>query len=428
MTSLAQVHTAFALLSLSCLLGCHSSQRVRADAASPAQMGNDETHLSPFMTGNAPDPSPPQLPPKHNEVRKPWIQTQAGLRLCTKERIDLTQVFVKFDISSYTSPEERLLLRYWLDGTFEMAVQQGILTGFHSDHARTEMCSRALFCGWLGADDGAAGAKLLAEFLNAPPLSSFQAARNIALDTADELYERSTTFRFGALVESVAESRAARLGTKLTQANTLDQLLAAPHVAQLSAASLTQTLHRNLSASEVTILAPKDAEPLTQTLLQQLSTGSRPRTTPRADISFDSPLEIVDERFPESTLYLTWPRLEAEQTMGGIALLDRLADEFRVKEPGTYIRVHRGDGLVKRPALVISAAHELLMRSADGLASRAKTLLSAQERDPPDLTQGNDEQNCWSTPHKNSLMSADLGDPLITIWGAKVPPKSEESF
>lgn len=428
MTSLANIRTTLVLISLGCLVSCHASRRASAETSSPAGLENDEAHRSPAMTGNAPEPGPPNLPITDNQVRKLWLQTQAGLRLCTKERVDLAEVFIKFDVTVYMSPEERLLLRFWLDSAFETAVEQGILSAFHSDHARTEMCARSLFCGWLGADDGASGSKILAEFLNAPPLSSFYLARNLALETADELYERSTTFRFGALVESIAERRTARLGANLSKTKILDQLLAAPRVAQLSAASLTQTLHRNLSASEVTIFASKDANPLAQTLLQQLSPPSTPKTIARAQISFDSPLEIVDERYPESTLYLTWPGLEADQTRANIAVLDRLADEFRVQQPGTYIRVHRGDALVMRPALLISAAHEFLMLSASSLASRAKTLMASRAHDMPKLTAWSNEQDCWSDPYKASPLKTDPGEPLIMIWGAKLPQKSEESF
>lgn len=418
-----------ALVTLS-LIGCHAPHPATAKGkvADQDRGQHDSDHPSLTTSREAPGPAPPNKAPTTNKVVTPWLKTQHGLQLCIKERIDLAQVFIKFDLNAYLPPEERLLLRAWLNKTFETAVEQGLLTQFRSDRVPTDICAEGLFCAWLNPNDGERGAKLLADFLKTPTLSTFYAAHESARDTADELYERSTIFRFGALVESFVEGRATHPGTDPSKPKTLDRLLGSSRIAQINAATLGQTLRRHIKTSELTIFTPLDTKKLTQYFIDQLALPSGPTAAPHPALFPDVPLEIVDDRFPESTLYLTWPQLESSERTVRLQVLQQLANEFQAERPSAYVRVHHGNGLVFRPALLITAAHELLVQSAASLNARAKTLMTKKMLNASALAPNVAEQDCGSTPPKGSSDPSEAGTLMIAIWGAKLPPKSEESF
>lgn len=416
-----------ALVTLS-LISCHAPHPATAKGADQDRGQHDSDHPSLTTSREAPGPAPPNKAPTTNKVFTPWLKTQHGLQLCIKERIDLAQVFIKFDLNVYLSPEERLLLRAWLNKTFETAVEQGQLSQFRSDRAPTDICAEGLFCAWLNPNDGERVAKLLADFLKTPTLSTFYAAHESARDTADELYERSTIFRLGALVESFVEGRATHPGTDPSKPKTLDRLLGSSRIAQLSAAKLSQTLHQHIKSSELTIFTPLETKKITQNFIDQFALPSGSTAAhPSAHVP-DAPLEIVDDRFPESTLYLTWPQFESSEPTVRLQVLQQLANEVRAERPSAYVRVHHGDGLVLRPALLITAAHELLVQSAASLNARAKALMTKKMLDASALAPNLAEQDCGSAPPPSSSDRSEAGAPMIAIWGAKLPPKSEESF
>lgn len=417
------------------VLGC----QVRSKGpSSPDTSSEPAPATSNEFSGRAAQPrivvAPPPPPPATGTSTPPPVPHihPSGIRACSQDRPEMAQAFLGVDVAAFASPELRLLLRQWLAESLRALSPPG------SALTMNDSCGERLFCMWLDSKEVLPTLDRLAAFISRPTMSSFAAAQNVALERAEELYQRSSTFRLHALAESIFENRADGRRSwppANLQPRVLDGVLGPPRVAQLTSQFAQQWLQRHGSKTEITIFAPHGSTDLGDHFLAQVQLPRQMDSTSNAVKELSSKtdpeptssvLTIIDERYPEANLYLSWPELRPEHTQQALLLLDPLAIELRKRVPEAWVRVHRGDGLARRPALHATGALEALGQAAPALRSLGKTLngRAATGTHPPPPS-----SPCRQAQVETPMLALPaLRTPHIIIWGAAHAHGTEESF
>jgi len=408
--------------------GCHPHAEARAtrSAATSELLGPLDTPQRASAAPAREEAPPPPVPASHpdgHDLEESRLSHPSGTSICAQQRPELADVFLAVDVTNYTAPEQRVLLRTWLAATLAPALGE---SAREPGAYAAPGCEDRLFCVAFAKDRAEKAIDQLADFFNAASVQTFPAAQAGALDRLDELYQRSSTFRLHALLEALFSGRIS--AQNATQLPALDASLGAGALLAVAPTIAHQALLAQLPATQVSIFAPHAAQALGQRFFARLrlkasaATRQSPRYVPTA------PIRVADERYPDAQLLLTWPTVTPQNAHQAVTALAHLAEHIKTSHPSVLTTLHEGNGITPRPALRVAASYSTLLQLGPEVDAWATQRASAADSLP---TTSPPKVPCAAGPALSSVQPGQAstphwGRPQIIIWGAEHSKPSEE--
>jgi len=405
--------------------GCHrqAGNQPARHSASVAEDGTARHEPEAAADATSEGPPPPASHPDTPSAAETRFTLPSGAAVCTQDRPELAGVLLAVDVTSYTAPEERVLLRAWLARTLAPSLLESDADPLV--YAAPD-CGEHLFCLALPEHDAEKAVDRLADFFNAPQLQPFAAAREGAVEQVEELYQRSAPFRLHALAEGLFAGRVA--GLSATQPKALDSALGPNAVQSSFPASAHQALIAQLHSTQVSIFSPRGAPSLGKRWMDRMRLKATVPSQNTIAYLPTPPIHIADERFPEAQLLVTWPTLIPKYQNSIRATLAQLAKQIKARRPEVLVLLHEGDAITPRPALRLGATWSEWVElgpEVDAWAAQLGSVpLAASSPTPP------------APPCAPQLIpkisSSDpppnWGRPQVIIWGAQHAKPTEEQL
>lgn len=424
MSRAPQVWWPLAALALLLGSGCHLHGSART---TPSAASNERASSPSLPPGTAAepqlsdDPPPPASHPDTHSALETRLTHSSGASICAQQRPELAAVLLAVDVTNYTAPEQRVLLRAWLAATLAPSPSESEL---HLRAYAAPGCGDHLFCMAFSEDRAEQAVDQLADFFNQASVQTFPAARVGALEQVEELYQRSSTFRLHALVEALFTGRISALNA--AQLQPVEAAVGAGALLTVLPAAAHQALLAELPATQVSIFAPHAAQALGQRLLDRLrvKVNSAPRLI--APYVPTAPIRISDERYPHAQLLLTWPTLAPDNVRPAVSALAHLAEQVKARHPSVLATVHEGGAITPRPALRVAASWATLLQLAPTVDAWATQHTSSLGSLPPTSPPA---APCTPGPAANTAGSGPAwGRPQVIMWGAEHSQPTTEEF